>query len=139
MNQLNRNIVLIASALISAVLLSGFSARDLPLNDVDQKKLDKARKLKQDAQKYMDKANALYSEVASDAENTKKAEKLKDKALDYQLKVVALQNEANLLKYEVYKHVIGQLRASSSTNKAINTETKLLVINQFIFIANNRY
>jgi hypothetical protein len=126
MNQLNRNITLIAWAILYAVLLAGFSSRDLPLNDVDQKKLDKARKLKQDAQKYMDKANALYSEVASDTENEKKAERLKDKALDYQLKVVALQNEANLLKYEVYKHVIAQLKTSTATSKAINTETKLL-------------
>ena len=126
MNRLNKNITLIAWAILSIVLLSGFSSRDLPLNDDDQKKLDKAHKLKQEAQKYMDKANALYSEVASDDENEKKAERLKDKALDYQLKVADLQSEANLLKYEVYKHVIGQLKVSSSKNKAINTEIELL-------------
>ncbi len=113
----------------SIFLLMGFT-EDLPFDKDDQKKLEKAQKLNLEAQKLNDKANSLYSEIAeydvSDPKNNKKIEGLKNNALDYQLKALEMQKEANFIEYSVLKKVIPELKTKFLGHNEIPLELKLM-------------
>ena len=115
--------------ILSIFLLMGFTYSNTPFNNDDQKKLEKAQALNQEAQKLIDKANSLYSEIAafddSDSQNTEKIEKLKNKALDYQINALELQKEANFIEYNVLIKNITNLKEKYSLNTEIPIELKL--------------
>ena len=116
--------------LLSVIISTGFTDIDLPLEKEDQKKLEKALKLNQEAQGFLDKANALYSTLAqydkSDESNLKRIGKLEKDAIEFQLKALKLQGEANWLERNVYKKVIPLLRSDYSKNNNITVELSLL-------------
>ena len=116
--------------LLSVIISTGFTDIDLPLEKEDQKKLEKALKLNQEAQGFLDKANAIYSTLAqydkSDGSNSKKIGKLEKDAIELQLKALELQGEANWLERSVYKKVIPLLKSDYSKNNKITVEFSLL-------------
>ncbi len=128
MNQATKRYMIIWF-IASIFLLMGFT-NDIPFDKEDQKKLEKAQELNQEAQKLIDKANLLYSELAqydvSDSKNDKKTEGLKNKALDYQLKAVELQKEANFIEYGVLKKVIPVLKSKFLVQNEIPSELELI-------------
>ncbi|MBU8891964.1 MAG: hypothetical protein KOO66_04245 [Bacteroidales bacterium] len=128
MNQARKR-YLIIWMISSIFLLMGFT-KDLPFDKEDQKKLEKAQKLNQEAQKLIDKANSLYSEIAeydaSNPKNANKTEKLKDEAVDCQLSAVELQKEANFIEFNVLKNVIPELKTKFLVNNEIPLELKLM-------------
>lgn len=116
--------------LLSVIISTGFTDIDLSLEKEDQKKLEKALKLNQEAQGFLDKANAIYSTLAqydkSDESNSKKIGKLEKDAIELQLKALKLQEEANWLERSVYKKVIPLLKSDYSKNNIITVEFSLL-------------
>ena len=128
--------------LLSVIIFTGFTDKDLPLEKEDQKKLEKALKLNQEAQGFLDKANALYSTLAqydkSDESNSKKIGKIEKDAIEFQLKALKLQGEANWLERSVYKKIIPLLKSDYSNNN-ITVELSLLEerIEELFFKAEN--
>jgi shikimate kinase len=115
MNQL-RKIYFLIWMILSIVLLIGFTNTNLPIDKEDQKKLEKAKKLNQEAQELYDKANVLFSEIAdldiSNPKNEKKVNSLKEKALDHQINALELQKEANYLEYNVFNRIKPELKSN---------------------------
>ncbi len=130
MHFLKRRSFRILYILLSVLVFTGFTDKDLPLEKEDKKKLEKALKLNQEAQEINDKANAVYSELAqfdkSDESNFKKIDKLEKEAIDLQLKALNLQGEANWLERSIYKKVIPILKSEFSKNNSVPIEFKLL-------------
>lgn len=116
--------------ILSILLLMGFTNADLPIDKEDQKKLEKAQDLNIEAQKFYDKANLLYSEIAdfdiSNPKNEKKANSLKVKALDYQIKALELQKEANYLEYNVFNSIKPELKSNYQKSQEIPLKVNLL-------------
>lgn len=115
--------------IVVVIPLFGFSNNDLPLSKDDQKNLEKSINLNKDAQKLLDKSNALYSEIAeldSKGSSDDKVNKLKDKALNYQLEALEIQKEANFLEYKVLSGVMPEIKASYSAKNTIPIELNLI-------------
>lgn len=121
---------LIIWIILSIVLLMGFTNTDLPFDKEDQKKLEKAQSLNIEAQEIYDKADLLYSEIAdldiSNPKNEKKANSLKEKALDYQIKALELQKEANYLEYNVLNSIKPELKSNYQKSQKIPLKVNLL-------------
>ena len=97
----------------------------------DTKKLEKARKLNEEADELVLKASEVYQEISElrdeNAEkNQKKIDKLTSKALGYQIESLEKQKEANINLYEVYKNQVEDFRKERSGDADFPTEAKLL-------------
>ena len=115
--------------IISSIILLGFSYDDLQLDKEDMKKIEKARKLNQDAQKIIDKANAIYSEIAEQeagGEDVEKIAKLKEKAISLQIEALGLQKEANFLEHKILLNILPEYKTQYSANKEVPIELNLI-------------
>ncbi len=125
-----RKYYLLIWMILSIILLMGFTNIDLPFDKEDQKKLEKAQKLNVEAQELYDKANVLYSEIAdldiSNPKNEKKANSLKIKALDYQIKALELQKEANYLEYNVLNRIKPEIKSNYQKSQKIPLKVNLM-------------
>lgn len=129
MSILRENYLLIL-IILSIVLLMGFTNADLPVDKEDQKKLEKAQKLNIEAQEFYNKANIIYSEIAdldiSNPKNEKKANSLKEKALDHQINALELQKEANYLEYNVLNSIKPELKSNYKKSHEIPLKINLM-------------
>ncbi|HAN19094.1 MAG: hypothetical protein A2X13_02635 [Bacteroidetes bacterium GWC2_33_15] len=114
---------------LSIFVTMGFTFQIPPKDNDDQKKLEKVKEINQEAQKLNDEANSLYSEIAeyddSDPKNTEIIEKLKNKALKFQLEALELQKEANFIEYNVLNNNLAELKSKYSINNDIPIELKI--------------
>ncbi|OFX88019.1 MAG: hypothetical protein A2W99_11315 [Bacteroidetes bacterium GWF2_33_16] len=114
---------------LSLFIFMGFSHNVYSGNGDDQKKIEKIKELNLEAQKLIDKANYLYSEIAgyddTDPNSSEKIEKLRTKALNYQVDALELQKEANFIEYSLLTKDLADLKLKYSQNNDIPTNLKI--------------
>src|SRR6056297_3242826 len=107
-NGLNKRIL--NPIIFLTIMLVGNYAYSQPIDTIDKNSLEEAKALNQSAQELLDKANELFSEMATlkkdVKKNSKKTERLNDKALDYTEQALEKQKEANIITYKVYNKYI---------------------------------
>jgi hypothetical protein len=113
------------------IIYGGNNVYCQPINDKDKILLEEAKNLNQSAQELLDKANALFSEIAilekNPTKQSKKIAKRNDKAIDYQIKAFEQQKEANIITYQIYNKYINQAKNKSHTETSSTVKANLLV------------
>jgi len=128
-NGLNKRIL--NPIIFLTIMLVGNYAYSQPIDTIDKNSLEEAKALNQSAQELLDKANELFSEMATlkkdVKKNSKKTERLNDKALDYTEQALEKQKEANIITYKVYNKYINQGNNISNKESSTKVKASLLV------------
>jgi len=127
MQQNKRYILFIFYLIFLSFFLTTFCWAQYPeiFTKKEKKNIEKAEKLDEKAREYDEKANELYVEMYSLQEegetNEKKLAGIEEKTLKNQIKAAEYYEEAIVIKYEVYKQKLTDLKESQSGNQSSTT------------------